>query len=32
MEHSKETIVQEFLALDSVNLVDLGNDRPGVSV
>ena len=30
MEHSNEKIVQEFLALDSVNLHDLGGEPPGV--
>jgi len=30
MEHSRETIVQEFLALDSLSLRDLGGRPPGV--
>ena len=30
IEHSNEKIVQEFLALDGVNLHDLGDEPPGV--
>jgi hypothetical protein len=30
MEHSNEKIVQEFLALDSVNLHDLGDEPPRI--
>jgi phospholipid/cholesterol/gamma-HCH transport system ATP-binding protein len=31
MEHSTETIVQEFLALDNVSLQELGGEPPRIS-